>query len=352
MALITVAKGLPQLINLRRHARNGYQPAAGFYRLLADGSNHLAAYRRKLVFLSPPTWTGFPSASWVSFVDSTSGASRNKWRWRFHAGHAAAFLAIRVGMMKVNAPSGEPYVDVAVTVAGGGTTTSDPISYGTTDGTEIDAADDISWQTVLVPITANTTYECLVVAHNDARPAFGCAYEVAAPPDDSVSGYVARSYTIGSPIFDAHRGALMPTLDNAWRHNAAFQLNWTANLDAQAITRTSATYANLFDQTLTTVTAASPGYTFDLTYRNRLMKTTVPCVFAVNAKVSSGSGGRARLETAGGTVVEITGISTTQQWYTATANVPTGSTKADLQLRSGGADTITLYAMSFYEYET
>lgn len=348
MSIISVPLSLPRKLHERRFARNGMFAAANFYARAANNLNHINLYRRKEVFnyarpIGPPGG-GSPG------IGAGAAGTVTRWRFRCHTGHAAAQLHFKMGIALAETSGTDPYVEWDVTIAGGATTTSSEIHYGFTSISKTDVPSEWAWPGVSVDVSPNTTYECALKVVDYARP-FACSvFEIPHAPDDSVDHFTRLGYAVTQPILDADRGDFLAALTNLWKHNATSLIHWTR--DTTSPTRVSATFINILDNTSTAISASTPGYTFDLSQHQTANRATVPVVFAVHGSTSAGSAGKVRLRTTGGTdLAAIVNVGTASQWYTTTALLPVGSTKADLQFACDGANTLTLNAVSLYEYE-
>jgi hypothetical protein len=337
---LVVPKSLPRLLHERRFARNGQYPAANFYARVANDLNHLNLYRKKEVFqLARPMG---------SFGAGAAGTV-TRWRFRCHTGHATGQLHFKMGMALAETSGLDPYVEWDVTEAGGLTVTTPEIHYGFTALAKSDIPNEWSWPSVSVAVDPDTTYECALKVVDYARP-FACSvWEVPINADDTIDHYTRKGYAATQPILDSDRGDILPATTALWKKNATSLLHWTR--DTASITRSSATHVNILDGTSTAVSASTPGYTIDTSLHQTAGRATVPVVFAVHGSTSGGLAGKVRLRSASGDVVAIATISNVSQWHTVTALIPAASVKADLQFACDGVNTLTVNAVSLYEYE-
>ena len=125
-------------------------------------------------------------------------------------------------------------------------------------------------------------------------------------------------------------------------------------MDIQASPRTlaSATSTNIVDTAITTVSAATPGVELDFENRGRVAAAgAVPVVMKVRAKMSGVDVGHVVMKDSAGTELISVEIDTTSEaWYSETALIPSAIGKYDFQF-SASAGTITLYALSLYQYQ-
>lgn len=345
MTAIPVTKVLPPVRTLQRIARNGLVPNASTYANATSDLNHAVLYRRKLF----GSFSGRRvDQSALIFPDTTGAGPDNKWRWRNKTGHGTRALRFVV-KMALSRGASDSRVRFAVTVAGGATTYTNYIHYGITEETALDVPSEIGKFHTDLEVDPDTTYEIVMLAYDFARPVSCMIYELAEDPDTTVDHYTAPGHPVGSPILDGHRGDLLPAWTALMADNANAGWHWC--VDEAPVTRTSATYANVMDQTITAHAASSPGVTIDLTGRNTYARATVPFVWAVYASGTGASGtAKVKLVNAGGDVVAITTI-TTAGWYATTVNLATAEQKLDLMLACDGISTTSLYASALYEGE-
>jgi len=344
---------LPFRIDAFCYARNGAVPDVRFLNRVAGAMNNILAFRTKDVF-----------NVWDQSYNG-SGVTTTQHRFRFHAGYGAQLLAIHVGLGKGGHPSSSAKATLSIDVAGAGTPSTVPIYYGNNQVGATDAPDEIQWSTKYFAISPNTTYEVAAYVDNEARILSMCAWTTGIEDVDGATDfYTAASSTYGQ-INDATRQKLTEGQSKMWKRNGAHLLNWSCNSVAKTIT--GATWTNVLDAT-TAVASTSAGYILGaglLTpYSRRVqpLKATL-CVYG-NVTGASGTPGtgEVRLYSDSGsgtpTVATVTGIGGTLRWYTLNQTIPSGGdalnafSKVDLQFRMNGAETLNLYAVSLYLYET
>lgn len=336
----------PALISPNRAARNGMYPSTGFYAHLQRAHNHLVGVRHKTVF----------QRSWRLGDKTYAGASAtNLARFRFRSGHGAEYLRI-VGLLcaSITGAGGDPRFEIElVNVTDAVTTTAGPWP-GYLD---ISSAGDepSTWRIIndSIAIAPGKVYTATVKTYNSCRPMSLLVMELGGGTiTEAVDYYSQFGVTSDAPIFDATREKILGGLGAMYRQNGGLQVNW-AMLDGSARTRSSATAANVVNGTSTgTPTAATPGYSCDLRYRNSSSRTTVPVELAVYGSIPAGSGTVRVIDTAGTTHLTATVNNATPQWFTATGSITASDLKFDFQLAGDGANTLSLYAVSLIEYES
>jgi len=177
---------------------------------------------------------------------------------------------------------------------------------------------------------------------------------------EDYSGYLPNNMTEQTEIVDALRENLVSAIPGIWKHSGVKVFNWSTNLQASPKTNATTTLQNVLDTSVTTVSAASPGWTLDLRYKNRLSQTTVPCVLNVCGSWLTGGGEPdgmdVSLKDSGGNVlasIDDGWSSTTPKWVSVAFNAPALLDKWDLQFNNGGAaGTASIYAACVFQYET
>lgn len=215
---------------------------------------------------------------------------------------------------------------------GRGTDTGLPDSWGTFAG-DVDAA-------------ADTDYLLEFKLYNDARIANVLVHELALAAD-TANGYIAPPTNL---MLDDVRGASRLALYNLYRRAGAVVLSWTG-----ALSNATNTDTNVVDGSSTTVTAATPGFTLDMSYKARQRDATagVNCTIFVYGSLSTGSGGAVRIKDSTGAILAtVTGFSATPGWKTQTLALPATLAKYDLTAAAAIASTISISAIAVLEHET
>ncbi len=336
----------PRTVQHRR-ARNGTYPTASFYNAAIYAENHITTFRKREVF----RWNGHMGATAVGRV----GGTINHSRFRCHVGYGTTKLVAYAILGRPRATwSTDPYVSIDVTISGGATTTMAPDMHSSVGApTPTDTPDEWGYHRSEIAVTPNTTYEVLVKQVDYARILSLTIFEEGGGTiDDAVDYYNEQVPQSGSKVLDAHRERLLPGLSNMWKRNGGLQVNWSRE-GGLTRTRTASSVINLTDNTTTgTPTAHTPGWTLDLAYRTTMSRAVVPCVLAVYGSMSAGTGAVYLTDTSGVTALAATVNSATPQWFTTTGNlVAAASKKYDPMFISDGTNTLTVHALSLYEYE-
>lgn len=351
----------------RQFMRPETYPSAGAQSYMVEEANHALWVRSKQVGRWRSPIQSVPSAN--SGVGSAPAVEIPRWRFVYHAGtHATKLYAVmevmRAGPDNAGADlADDPIAKLLVELADGtdvGTVEFHPSAAPFIDPDDIQTPN--LWLTATLPLkdssgdivvlTPDTDYYCSFTDFA-TRLISATVYETSLAADTD-NGYLPDGPVAGSPIFDEDRGDMIVALRNAWKRNASPLWHWASSTDAAAVTRTSATRANLFDQSLTTVTASSPGVTLQLANKGTVRRAGVPAKLFVYGKVVAGGPAHVSVRDSGGTdycEVEI-GDPTAQWWESNVELLPNAETKLDLYIESDGTNLATVYACSLLQYET
>jgi hypothetical protein len=252
----------------------------------------------------------------------------------------------------------DTYATCTILTTGGATQSTDDFHYG--PGPAGSAVDGYGWPnmkmiTKYLAVSPDTDYTGLFTDKNYGRIQSALVFEISSMTDHN-SGYLSQNISERAPIHDAYRQNQLPLIRNQWKRGGCMQINWhVENGSTGAITNATATLKNIVDDTTTAVSADSPGYTLDMTYRDRLSQTSgVPCVMKAYGGSSFANGGTVVLkDSAGATVATLTGFTTSNSWQSVAFNLPATADKYDIHYATTGAAlTFTLHAVSIYEYES
>lgn len=335
-------------IQADKHARNGFDPQAGLINSLADAGNSALLHRSKEVF------------SWHRQLSDVTSTQRD-WRFAFHTG--VYTHALFVVMLESPVPGGATtsasltvtiYSDTAEATPVGSTN----FVYGPTPSANANSVNHSKLLTNFVDgLSPDTDYYGKISVTNGGVPLGVSVFDLQTATE-TFAGYLAQNVTAMSPLLNVYRSKLATLQKNVWKRGGAKVLNWTVADGVAPLTRTSTTTMNVIDNTSTTISANTPGYTLNMSNKARLSQTSgVPCVMKVFGKMGGAvTGGRVYLKDSGGSTI----ISIVDQWTSATAtwktsaafNLPASAAKYDLHYASDGTDEFSLYAVSIYEYET
>ena len=342
---------IPKYVEHEKWCANGLVPDTRFLNLEIRGQNHAMAYRRKTFMV----W-GDLTTPLVGLVGTT-----NVWRFRCHTGYGATHMGFDIGMgLDSHASATDPYVNIAVTIAGGATT-----NYELHHGVDNDGTTDAPYEQVqfrpAIAVSANTTYEVLISAVDYARPLSVCAYEIASDVvDDSVNYFTELTPNTSLPVLASVRQSLLVGLSNMWKRNGSHLYTWAGDGDGVNPTYNSTTWTNIIDGS-TTTGAAIPGiYLNQDDMMSALIRYsdsstgTINVVMAVHGSTNAGSTGAVRFYDGTSTLCSVTNVSTVSQWYTSATTIAGFNSvgKIYVQARDSTPNTLTLNAVCLYAYMT
>lgn len=338
MSTFDPTKTIPRPISWHGFARNTLPVMGALGKKILTGINHIVAYRRKLFF-----------SDCMDIQSIRAGVTGTEvlWHGKWHAGEGAKFLVAEIGMAPLTTGTdGEVFLTV------GGTDT-DKLHQAASSGSDI--ATDFSFGRIEYDISASadTSIEWSLSVVDFARPFSLGLYEVGETPVDTTNGgTVDQGVGVGSPITDGEHADLHPDLFDLWKHNASHLFSWSRQTSAAITYATSGTYTNWADGTTTGGAAVTaPGFNL-VTTRHDRVNHDVPILFAVKGSMASGVGTASAkiVDTTNTTLLEITGIDTTDQWWTATGTITAGSTFVTVEVTTSGAINLELDAIAIYQY--
>lgn len=335
---------VPTPIQSAQWAQNGKVVAAQIEHEMRSSVNYCARWRVKELF----SYSG-------DVTSIITKGSYDRWRSYCHTSPYLSHLRYRYIAAKSTGAAVNPTITVNAYDSASALLGSS-ISY---PGSTVGAASDVPSEWIqgsgaITGATADTDVNFLVQESN-ARIISMTIYEWSLDPT-TANGYLLQNFTAGQPIYDSHRSEIATTATNLWKRGAAHSFNFTVNNQASPITNATATAQNVLDTSVTAVSAASPGYTLEMSYRASLARasTGVPMIMQVYGKTSTAAVGSVVLVDSGGaTVATCSGFSTSAGWVSSGAfNLPASRSKYDLMFTGSvaPASTVSVYAVSLYEY--
>lgn len=334
-------------------ARNGRPPLVHLVNSLNEAVNQATLYRTKQVF---------SCVDRLRLALGVVGSSeRTRWRFAFHSGpYAHAALAL-VNMLPTSLSSGFSansqgklyiYSDASESTLVGSAT----FTYGVhpTGSTSI-GFQHMKQLMQHIDISPDTDYYGVFTDVNYGRLQSACVAELASLTENSAGGYLAQNVTGQSPVVDLYRQYQATSLYSLWRRGGAQILNWT--LDDQGgglngpISTTSSTPTNILDGTSTSVSTATPGWTIDMSGRARLSQSGVPCVMKVFGSASDNEGNVYLVDSDGDTIATVNFPGGGPNWESASFTMPDALDKYDIHFAADSGGTLSLYAVSIYQYE-
>lgn len=362
--LAVAASGLTASGMIPRHAqppiqgdrwtRNGLNPDAVMLNQLSAAVNAAVMHRSKEIFRA----TGILADPTLYIPPSISTPSGIRWYFAFRTGpftHALFARAMLIG-------SGTGGTSETLLRIYSDTTLSTQVaevvfSYG--NSTLRDGYDYLKAQDKYVEgLSPDTLYYGQVRTQLGGSPPVGpgivqsiCIGDLPSMTEQN-NGYLDQNLTSETPVLDVFRENIAKAIKSTWRRGASSVLHWTLD-DDPWLQIASATPTNVVDTTSTTISAATPGYTLNMTGKARLSQTSgVPCRMSVFGGMTTAiTGGSVYLKNSAGTTIAsiVNGWSTTTRtWVSTTFNMPVGTDKYDLQFATS-AGTFELRAISIWE---
>lgn len=339
-------------IEIDRFCRNGQHPDARFQNQINQQANAAVLNRSKQVF------AGGDGLTSVASLTSFGAGDRARWRFACRTGpYSHAFYYVVIMHQPTSGYTNNTYgrLDIATNAAGTPAVSSAYFYYGA-DPTNGSGVSGWSYLRVLQGfvdgITGDTEYYCTFNDVDYGRIVSACVFDLQSMTENT-GGYLAQNITTHTPVLNVHRQNAVTVNNDLWQKGGSHVLNWSVNNGTSPITTTSATSTNIIDTTSTTVSSSTPGYTLDMTGKDRLSQTSgVPCVMKAFGKVSGGGlTGTVRIKDSGGSTLATCSITgTTNAWVSSGSfNLPATIGKYDLQFSTSGG-TFSLYAVSIYEY--
>ena len=341
-------------IEVWRHARNGKPPDVGLLNKFSEAANQSILYRGKEVFRG----LGMVGTGGGSILSSAGAGDRARWRFAFHTSVYTGTLMAVVAM----APQDSGYTTnsacrIDILTGAGAVAGTATFNYGTNPGgtsPSLGIAYMKPSQQYIEGLTPDTDYYGIVYDVDNGRT-FACSiFELPSMTENS-AGYMPQNLTAESSILDVYRSKLATITYNQWRRAAATVFNWSVDDQGTARTTTSATAVNVIDGSSTTYAAAIPGYTLEMSRKARrsTLSAGVPVRIQAYMACSSASNGVVHLRDSAGTIVgTLTNTlgAGTAGWISTTCSLAVSEAKYYLTFQTA-AGTLSLYAVSCYEYE-
>jgi len=340
----TLCLQTPAPLHVRRYVRNGLIPHAIFESEVGAALNFCGAVRNRELFSWGVPLTSIPGA----------GGDRVRWRAAAHTGPLLRRLRATICAARNDADALEPSCTIYVTNADQSVTYgSAEFVYGNNFGTAPgNTPDEFGIGELIIGGVPADTDVYLRIDDNDHGRIVSVTIHEESKKLLASNGYLLPSVvSVGGPIDDARRGSSYALATSLWKRGAAHLFNWTVDLDASKITTTGGTFKNIVDNSSTSVSAATPGWTLDLRYCRTLGQTTVPCVFKCYGSATVGDTAEVSLVDSGGSPVATISVnSPTNGWFSATVNLPATLAKYDVHYADPDGGTISLGACSLYQY--
>lgn len=356
MATKPVSNFYPAPMPWQAKARNAKTPDWSTAASIAHRMQFALQHQRKVVF----QWTGSPI---LGNPDPQAGA-HEQWRWKCHlgenteSGDTMGLLAVVTLLPPVSmttAGAGNPRWRLVA-----GANSSDYVRLPIAPGSP--TYDDVATTSVLLDgLSPDTEYDCYLEYEGFARILSACVYEVPTLADgvdlDHTTAVLDhRPYRVDGEVTGSQHAQLYDIPYRLYRHNHAHGFNLVQAQTNTPWTRTTNSYANLLDQTVTGSSAGqnTPGVNLEFQHHTPAHKNTMTCVFAAYGTNASSAGGGIKLVDSDGDVSgsELTGFSTAGEWKKATVEITSNNdlSKLDVQFQGDGSNVFTVEAVSLYPY--
>jgi hypothetical protein len=247
-------------------------------------------------------------------------------------------------------------------LTGTGTTTTSPEIYVNTISLLTDqfTLNEVIEGNCALDCEPETEYRLSLHQVNRARVVSATVYEEPRTLLDTTVDTITvdtTKFLQGGPITQQQYRQLMLAAEKVWSCGQPL-LQWTAdvatggsNASYQPRTRTSATQANVQDQSYTASNTSAPGYFTVVPYSGTLDSSVVPAVAWCYASCPSGTG-TVTFRDQDNTVLATISPSGSAAWYAVPASLTdasgTETTKIDVLFAGDGANTTTIYAFGMY----
>lgn len=353
-----------------RWFRNGIVPPGVAAKRLAEHLNILLTQRGRAVMCHTGSFTQDANTGGVfEGFDTESNSDLTTYRAAFHTGPTTTRLRARFAALrpdKESTATSSAYVEMYLRtgLTGDGTVSSLGPIYTPGQSTLSDqfALDEIyEWEQV-IGVSPDTDYRIEVHQVNRARLVSCSIWESTSQSIDTAIYPVVidpSTFRQGDVITDDQMRQLMLAADTAWRIGQPL-FHWTAdvaasgtNLPHEPRSRTSATAANLLDQSYTAYDAAAPGFYIDAPYSGTLGSSNIPVVFWCYASCTSGTGSVVFKDQAGVTLATIT-PSGAAAWYSTTGNLTdasgTETTEVQVLFAGDATNSCVVHAVGAFVY--
>jgi len=366
VAQIPVTKAALAPLNVDRFCRNQKVVDASFINRLNESFNAAMLFRTREAFSIAGDLGGDDGGISVVKANSAAGTS-NRWRAAFRTSPFHHALLARVCLVPPNAgydQDGYTRLRIYTGADETGLVAEEEFHYGAAPQGAVESG---GWQfhrvidRFITGLAPDVEHFALISDETYGRVQSMAVADLQSMVEN-YDGYLSTGYTEQSPILDSVRGNIVAALPTLWRRGGARVFGWSRNYQATALdsTRsTSATPHNLYDSSVTTVSASSPGLTLSMVGKNRLSQTGVPCILKAWGRWE-GAGTRGAIylkDSAGNTIASIVDgwAGGVMAWASTTFDMPLGEDKYDLQISIGGGTPGTAFycwAVACYEYES
>lgn len=324
------------------YARNHIGPSGSGARDTAEYANYLLGGRKKVLFRKSIR----PTQAIASTADEST------WRWAGHTGPLTTalnckYVAIPLSGADYNNAS-RTYIVMQENLTGAGTSTTNTSLYMTDEDEGTIVPDDYRLLEQEFAITADTDYRFTLHVENGMRIISLTVSEINRLTVDTstdTSAVDSTKFYQGGWIHDAPVTDIFDAADKVWKRNGKTLVTWSV-AGTTAVTRSSATAANIFDQAVTTYGASTPGFPCVVTNSHSFDSNNVGVTMYCYASIPAGSGKVKFLKDGGGELGSMTVNSSTAQFWTTTGNLDgtLTSDKLDIHIEGDGTNALSCWA--------
>ena len=324
------------------YARNHIGPSGKGARETAEYANFLLGGRKKVLFRKSirPTQA------------ATATTDESTWRWAAHTGPLATALHCRYVAIPLSGAdynnASRCYIVQQENLTGAGTSTTNTSLYMTDEDEGTIVPDDYRVLEQEIAVTADTDYRFTLHVQNGMRIISLTVSEINRITVDTSTDTPAVDSTKfyqGGWIHDAPVLDIFDAADKIWRRSGKTLVSWSV-AGTTAVTRSSATAANIFDQTVTTYSASTPGFQCVVENCQSFDSGNVGVTVYCYASMAAGTGKVKLLKTGGVELGSMTINSATGQFWTATGNLDgtLSSDKLDVHIEGNGTNLLSISA--------
>lgn len=324
-----------------RWFRNGIQPSAPAGRREAEHINLCMAQRMRVVFSHAGAFTQDANAGGIfEGFDPETNSDITTYRVAFRTGPVTRRLRARFIMLPADSETTAtdgPYAMwvLRTGITGAGSTTDQAQMYlalisGLADRFQLS---ELLIVEHTIDVSPDAYYRLELHQVNRARVVSATVWEEPRVSLDTTVDTAAVDPTaiyVGSPITQKQYRDMLVAAERVWKIGQPL-LQWTAdvgsagtNLPHEPRSRTSATPANVLDQSYTAFDAAAPGFPVIVSYSGTLDSPNIPVVIWAYASCVSGTGSILFKDQAGNTIASIAPAGAAA-WYSATGNLKDAS---------------------------
>lgn len=247
------------------------------------------------------------------------------------------------------------YVTLTTGLTGSGTDTTTTLSIPYRSSGNNLSTDDLMWLSAVFDVEPDSYYRITLHRTNLARLVSTTIYEVVSfslETDDYSYLIDPTSIYAGGAITQQQAEAFMLAADKVWRRGGHPLGWWTIDIPGDERSRTSATAANLWDQTVSAPTTTSPGWPTSVPYSGSLDSANVPVVFWCYADCVGGTG-TVTFRDSSNTVLATINPVGAATWYSTTGNLTDNTagamtSKVDVFFGGDGTNACKVYAAGMF----